>query len=163
MNWDAIGAIGEIVGAVAVFVTLVYLAIQIRQNTAQSRASSHHAISDSLNQLNILFGQSTEVSALFLAGLEDRSSLTDAQRWQFDSLMRAYFHVCETMYFQAEVGTGDQGIATAEEQGMITMVAAPGGREWWAQNPYGFSTDFRAYVDGLAMSQPALKRGTNDT
>ena len=149
MNWDAIGAIGEIVGAIAVFVTLVYLALQIRQNTIQSRASSHHAISDSLNQINILFGQSTEVSALFLMGLEDRLSLTDAQRWQFDSIMRAYFHVCETMYFQADVGTGDQGIATAEEQGMIAMLGALGGREWWDQNPYGFSTEFRAYVDRL--------------
>ena len=34
MNWEAIGATGEVVGAVAVFATLVYLAIQIRQNTA---------------------------------------------------------------------------------------------------------------------------------
>jgi hypothetical protein len=159
MNWDAIGAIGEVVGAVAVFATLLYLAIQIRQNTAQSRASSHHAISDSLNQLNILFGQSTEVSALFLMGLEDRSSLTDAQRWQFDSIMRAYFHVCETMYFQADVGTGDQGIATAEEEGMIIMITAPGGREWWAQNPYGFSPEFRAYVDRLSNSALAPKEG----
>ena len=33
MDWNAVGAIGEIVGAIAVFLTLVYLAIQIRQNT----------------------------------------------------------------------------------------------------------------------------------
>jgi len=158
MNWDAIGAIGEIVGAVAVIVTLVYLAIQVRQNTAQSRASSHHAISDSLNQINLLFAQSTEISALFLTGLEDRTSLTDAQRWQLDSIMRAYFHVCETMYFQAEVGTGDQGIATAEEEGMITLLATKGGCEWWAQNTYGFSTDFRAYVDRLMKSPPLQRR-----
>ena len=30
MNWEAIGAIGEIVGAVAVVLTLAYLAIQVR-------------------------------------------------------------------------------------------------------------------------------------
>ena len=34
MNWHAIGAIGEIVGATAVVVTLIYLSIQMRQNTA---------------------------------------------------------------------------------------------------------------------------------
>ena len=33
MNWEALGAIGEIVGAVAVVVTLGYLAVQIRKNT----------------------------------------------------------------------------------------------------------------------------------
>lgn len=33
MNWEAIGASGEVVGAIAVILTLLYLAIQIRQNT----------------------------------------------------------------------------------------------------------------------------------
>ncbi len=32
MNWDALGAIGELIGAVAVLLTLIYLAIQSRQN-----------------------------------------------------------------------------------------------------------------------------------
>ena len=37
MNWEALGAIGEIVGAVAVVLTLGYLAVQILQNVAQVR------------------------------------------------------------------------------------------------------------------------------
>ena len=40
MNWDAIGAIGEILGAIGVIVTLGYLAVQIRQNTRSSRVSA---------------------------------------------------------------------------------------------------------------------------
>ena len=39
MNWDAIGAIGEVTGALAVFVTLVYLAVQLRQNARLMRAT----------------------------------------------------------------------------------------------------------------------------
>ncbi len=38
MNWDAVGAIAELVGATAVVLTLVYLSIQLRQNT---RAVEH--------------------------------------------------------------------------------------------------------------------------
>jgi hypothetical protein len=38
MNWDAIGAIGEIVAAIATVATLIYLARQIHQNTRMSRA-----------------------------------------------------------------------------------------------------------------------------
>lgn len=37
MNWEAIGAVGEALGSIAVLVTLIYLAIQIRQNTAQQK------------------------------------------------------------------------------------------------------------------------------
>ena len=43
MNWDAIGAIGEIIGAIAVVATLGYLAVQIRQNSTQARLSSVQA------------------------------------------------------------------------------------------------------------------------
>ena len=39
MNWDAIGAIAELLGAIGVIASLVYLATQIRQNTATVRAS----------------------------------------------------------------------------------------------------------------------------
>lgn len=37
MNWDAIGAMGEVGGAIAVVATLGYLAVQIRQNTRHVR------------------------------------------------------------------------------------------------------------------------------
>ncbi len=44
MNWDAIGAVGEIVGALAVLITLIYLAMQIRQNSNMQRAQTHQQL-----------------------------------------------------------------------------------------------------------------------
>jgi hypothetical protein len=44
MNWEAIGAIGELIGAVVVVVSLVYLAAQVRQDTEQARLSSVQAV-----------------------------------------------------------------------------------------------------------------------
>lgn len=41
MNWDAISAVGKLVGAAGVILTLVYLAIQIRQNTAAVKGATH--------------------------------------------------------------------------------------------------------------------------
>ncbi|MFT4815649.1 MAG: hypothetical protein ACI9IQ_001142, partial [Cyclobacteriaceae bacterium] len=40
MNWDAIGALGEVAGALVVIISVVYLASQVRQNTAVSRADA---------------------------------------------------------------------------------------------------------------------------
>ena len=50
MNWDAIGAIGEIIGAFAVFITLAYLALQIRQNTKAVHSS---ALDSTVNTISI--------------------------------------------------------------------------------------------------------------
>ena len=44
MNWDAVGAIGEIVSAIAVLGTLIYLAMQIRQSSDTQRAQTHQQL-----------------------------------------------------------------------------------------------------------------------
>lgn len=48
MNWEAISAISEVVGAVAVVVSLIYLALQIRQNTKVVRGTTLDSITDTL-------------------------------------------------------------------------------------------------------------------
>jgi len=49
MNWDAIGALAEAIGAIAVIVTLVYLAIQLRQNTRAIERSTERGVFDDAN------------------------------------------------------------------------------------------------------------------
>jgi len=50
VNWDAIGALAELAGAIAVFATLVYLAVQVKQSNklalAQYRESNRLAMVD---------------------------------------------------------------------------------------------------------------------
>ena len=52
MNWDAIGAIGEIVGAIAVIVTIGYLALQMRRNTRSVRSAAAQQILEGLAEFN---------------------------------------------------------------------------------------------------------------
>lgn len=51
MNWEAIGAAGEVLGAVAVFVTLVYLATQIRHAKDESRRALSQARTEANREL----------------------------------------------------------------------------------------------------------------
>jgi hypothetical protein len=136
-------------GSAAVVASLLFVGFQIRQNTIATRAASHHAVSEALNQINLLWARNKEVARIWLAGLSDRRALTPEERWRFDSTMRAYLHVCETMYTQADWGAGDVGIVTAEETGIKNVFASEGVKEWWAENPFGFSPEFREYVGRL--------------
>ena len=54
VNWDALGAIAELVGAIAVLATLIYLTLQIRQNSRALEKSNIHAQSDSIHNVNRL-------------------------------------------------------------------------------------------------------------
>ena len=51
MNWEAIGAIGEILGAAGVIATLAYLAVQIRQNTKMARAATRQELAGQMQLL----------------------------------------------------------------------------------------------------------------
>lgn len=150
MTLAELSDISQALGALAVFASLIFVGIQIRQNTSATRAASHHAVSDSFNELNRMFAESAEVTRIFIAGRQDRQALTEEERWRFDSAMRAYMHVCETMFIQAGLGVGDKGIWFAEQEGIRAILTFPGTREWWAENPYGFCAEFRAFVATLA-------------
>jgi hypothetical protein len=149
MNLADISQISQTLGSAAIVASLLFVGFQIRQNTIATRAASHHAVSEALNQVNLLWARNKEVARIWLAGLSDRRALTPEERWRFDSTMRAYLHVCETMYTQADWGAGDIGIVTAEENGIKNVFSSEGVKEWWAENPFGFSPDFREYVGRL--------------
>jgi hypothetical protein len=149
MTLADISQISQTLGSAAVVASLLFVGFQIRQNTIATRAASHHAVSEALNQINLLWARNKEVARIWLAGLSDRRALTPEERWRFDSTMRAYLHVCETMYTQADWGAGDVGIVTAEETGIKNVFASEGVKEWWAENPFGFSPEFREYVGRL--------------
>ena len=154
MTLNEISEISQILGSVAIVASLIFVGAELRHNTRATQAASHHAISEALNRINLLWARNGEVTRLWLSGLHDRRALTPEERWRFDSTARAYLHVCETMYRQADLGTGDAGIFAAEENGIKFVFSSAGVREWWAENPFGFSTEFRNYIGKLTSSAP---------
>ena len=149
MALTEISQISQMLGSAAVVASLIFVGFQIRHNTKATRAASHHAVSEALNRVNLLWARNSEVTRIWLSGMTDRRALTPEERWRFDSTIRAYLHVCEAMYTQADLGAGDCGIVRAEEDGIKTVFLSEGVREWWAENPFGFSPAFRNYIERL--------------
>ena len=82
MNWDAIGAIGEVVGAAAVVVSIVYLAVQIRQNTSSTKSAVESEIALAL--ANAAFeGADGPIPEIMFRGLGDFDKLNDEEKARF--------------------------------------------------------------------------------
>ena len=159
MNWDALGAISETISAIAVIATLAYLAVQIRQNTRATQTASHHAITDSFNQVNIAIAQNAELAKIWVTGCTDRAALTDTEREQLDSLLRAVFHVFDSLFYSANSGTGERNLLQAEEKGFSHLMNLRGVYSWWKDNPYAFSPEFRSYMEGFRATVKENKSG----
>ena len=138
--------IAQSIGSAAVIASLIFVGVELRQNAKATRAASHHAVTGALNEINLLWARNAEATKIWLEGLTDRRSLASIDQWRFDGMLRAYLHVCETMYMQARLGAGDPGIVAAEEDGIRRVFSSPGVQEWWMQNPFGFSSEFRKHV-----------------
>ena len=66
MNWEAISAIADIIGVIAIVVSLIYVSIQIRQNTKVARAATRQAIADSTESLGNDLLNSAEMAEIFV-------------------------------------------------------------------------------------------------
>jgi len=103
MNWEAIGAIGEVLGAVAVILTLTYLAAQIRQNTRSTRATTY---SDTTHGWHEYLQQQSVADIELLIDLTRRpSELTTGEFYRAYYLCRVMFRRMEHDYYQFKAGT----------------------------------------------------------
>ena len=76
MNWDAVSAIAESIGVVGVIVSLIYLAIQLKENTNVARAQSRQSISEFIQRI----AEIRITHADRMAKLQSSTDLTDADR-----------------------------------------------------------------------------------
>ncbi len=89
MNWDALGAIAEGLGALAVLGTLGYLAVQLRQNTRLTNTSLYESAMDGYFELNRTMTDA-ELSAFFFKCRSDPDRLSEYEVFRYHNLTRMY-------------------------------------------------------------------------
>jgi hypothetical protein len=104
MNWDAIGAISEGVGAAAVIFTLAYLAVQIRQSRVAQNAATVEAVNQGFNPINALISADPSLAAIMLKGNADLATLNDVERFRYLQTMQSYVNQYSQMFMLYELG-----------------------------------------------------------
>ena len=130
MNWDAVGAIGEVLGALVVIVTLGYLAVQVRQNTAQLKREETVSIQRGQNEVIAqLSDPATAKSYAMMAEKGRRASPEDQARAILYVIQ--YINHFQIVYDLYHLGSLDEERYKLWEGFAISMVASKGLREWW--------------------------------
>lgn len=153
MNWDAIGAGAEILAAIGVIVSLLYLAQQIRQSTVASIATINQGISDSFRGINEVIANSPDLADILIRGSESLDQLSAPEALRFASAMTNFFNIIEHQHRQLVVsGRFDQ--ATSSEMAAVVRkrLAFPGISEWWKQNTDDFSAEFVRWVESVGTT-----------
>ncbi len=147
MTLQDLGNIGEFVGAIGVIASLVYLAVQIRQNTRAVRSNTSQAITDARVEFLKSITDDAEVAKIFRSGLLDRESLEGDERLRFDLLMGRFTATMENYYYQHCQGTMDTDQWTRVLEILRYFMATPGGQSWWSDRPIRADLPFDRFVD----------------
>jgi hypothetical protein len=150
MNWEAIGAVGELIGAVTVIITLLYLAIQIRQNSqAVKNSAAQTLLSEANGSLRTASSDPATARAVIL-GQTLFEELSEEGRAQFVTWYFSWMRTIEQAYFQYVQGYIDEEMWEGQRAHLRQLIQAPAVKEWWSHRRCFFSQRFQNYMDELA-------------
>lgn len=154
MNWEAAATVAEIVGAIAVVVSVIYLAIQVRGNTREAMEAAISSAIDAFNNFDRMIATDADLASILMRGEKSNASLSPVEQRQFDSLMSIEF----TVYERWHTDSRRTGLGQEHDDLMMFMLGqrlAEGGvSQWWDKNREWFPPSFIAWVDSL-QTQPS--------
>ncbi len=149
MNIMELGAIGELVGGVAVIVSLIYVGLQVRHNTAAIRAGSAQAFADSINGVNLVAaGEQPRVGRLVF---EDPESMTEDERVSAEFMTLATCRSFESALLQAELGAFDAQTIDMVRRSLRGLFATDFYRSWWERQQFPFTDRFVRFVEDQCL------------
>ena len=149
MTLEVIYYVSQIVAVVGIFASLIFVGLQIRQNTKAIKATSHHAITDSFNAINNLILSDPKVARIMRLTLAGSEEFNEDERISSNYMLLANMRIFETLYYQYKNGTLDKKLFDAELKTLKWVVTLPGWLAWWRVNPISLSDEYRAFIDGL--------------
>jgi hypothetical protein len=157
MNWDAIGAAGEIVGALAVVVSVAYLAVQIGKQTTESRLTASRELSTLYLQCLSPLRDDKELLSIYLKAVQDYEGLPREEQFRMSIFIQQAMRMFEQHYLHIQQQKVDQTFVDSINLSFEEWLTFPGIQRWWELSGDMFVPKFRDHVD--TMIEKAKIRG----
>jgi hypothetical protein len=159
MNWEALGAIANLLAAIGVIATLIYLSVQIRQNNNQLRGAATIAVYDYQRAITDTLTEDQELYKIALRGNEDLDSLTDWERQRFTIWAIKETGMWEMCHRLLKQGALDEELYRGKEAYWLALHSSPGRRKWWQQYAIMLNKQFVAEISTELNKMPVQKLG----
>jgi hypothetical protein len=147
MNWDTTAAIAEIIGMIALVISLLYLAVQMRAATRQRKRESYYSILSELDDFCRLVAQDQTNSDIFWRASKGLANLTDAERLRYFLVLSLLFRSWEKAFHYRSVGELDEWSSEVMTKPMRDFTMSNGVQEYWAMRKHWYTAEFRESVD----------------
>ena len=146
MNWDAIGAIGELIGAAAVVATLVYLAVQTKTNTAAVNRATTQSILAGRAQASQFVAGDESINDLLWKGA-DTPDLLNEKEWQrFLMVVSAVVRPLELAFLDHASDRTNDKLWIGQFNNLQFWFTRPGMIRWLDEYGDSLHPDFVSYI-----------------
>ncbi|MGR8949492.1 MAG: hypothetical protein ACU84Q_15715 [Gammaproteobacteria bacterium] len=148
MNWEAVGAIGELVGGLIVVASLIFVGYQLRQTSMIERAKAQRDLLLQARAWVAMPSCDEERFDAICTCLEDYDGADDWAREQFSSWAFDVLIPLESALYTRKEGFVNAGSFERFEQLVLSIVRTPSGGQWWANAYNVIGTDVGQHVKG---------------
>jgi len=138
----------EIVGAIAVVISLIYVGTSINQNTNAVMVANHHALV-AMDQNTNGWLRDSEFAAVFTIAMEDVSTLSPVQSRQFKTFLADKLNAWEFAFLTHSSGMMEDNIWDGWDGYYRSELEKTGYQWYWNRAREGYSPAFRLYVDSI--------------
>ena len=155
MTLEEFNYIAEIIAAIAVIASLLYVAVEVRQNTVAVRLNTLHDVKDTIREVNLLVAEQGDLAEILFEGFQDLDKLSGAPRARFYTWAHNLFLGYENLYLQYLGGALDPRHWSGMAQHMSDVSSVPGVQAYWADRRQWFTEEFRNYWENEVSPAPA--------
>ena len=150
MNLEQAYYLSQLVGSIVVVASLIYLAVEVRQNTRIAKLNSSHINTQVYTQFLDLISSNSELADIFRRGVNDIAGLTPVEQTRFSSLMGIAFRNMFQQFQEYDMGLISDDDWDTWNKALTEIITYPGIQAVWETRRSTYNERFQAYVDTAA-------------
>ena len=154
-----ISIITEIVGAVAIVVSLIFVGIQFIENTKATKSATAASTIGTISSWYTEMGNNEQSSSLFYNYMADPDSLTSEERFQVIITLHGLFLTFQNSYYLSQEGTLDSRIQESITKAAVGVKDQPGFRLFWKLRRELFFPEFQKHIDEIVDTDIEISEG----
>ena len=149
MNWEMLTALGQLATVFIGVPTVIYFAIQLREQTRERRQAAVNALTVQWGELTKALHENAEFTALFLRGVQSFHDLDAVSKLRFSAFQNRFFKNFEGMYYSRREGILSSELWEEIQRTMSDFLAYDGVRQWWETRKHWHTPAFVRVVDAI--------------
>ena len=153
MNLDTAHKLTEVLAALAVIVSLVFVGLEVRQNTTAVQSSAAQSVHENLSTWYTSLQGDDVLMEITTRGMREYGSLNPTEKGQFIAVFMSFLSYTQNAFYKWQEGSLSPELWRSWEFVVMNFLSTPGGKAFWSERSYMFADAFQDYISDDLMSR----------